>query len=46
VRTVDHVDIAFDELNGKHYKREEDPKFFKSTKTSNSKKSILKTMLI
>ncbi|KAM8713090.1 hypothetical protein ACLKA7_013412 [Drosophila subpalustris] len=34
VRTVDHVDIAFDELSGKHYKREEDPKFFKSIKTN------------
>ncbi|KAH8394894.1 hypothetical protein KR222_008858 [Zaprionus bogoriensis] len=32
-RTVDHLDIAFDELNAKHYKREEDPKFFKSEKT-------------
>uniref|UniRef100_A0A8D8I406 Cytoplasmic phosphatidylinositol transfer protein 1 n=2 Tax=Culex pipiens TaxID=7175 RepID=A0A8D8I406_CULPI len=29
-RTVDSVDIAFDELNPKHYKKEEDPKFFKS----------------
>lgn len=32
-RTIDEIDIAFDELN-KHYKREEDPKFFKSTKTN------------
>lgn len=32
-RTVDEVDIAFDELV-KHYKREEDPKFFQSTKTN------------
>lgn len=32
-RTVDHVDIAFDDLT-KHYKREEDPKFFKSVKTN------------
>ncbi|XP_058820597.1 cytoplasmic phosphatidylinositol transfer protein 1 [Topomyia yanbarensis] len=32
-RTVDFVDIAFDELNTKHYKKEEDPKFFKSTLT-------------
>lgn len=33
-RTVDHIDIAFDDLaNAKHYKREEDPKFFKSVKT-------------
>ncbi|XP_055373131.1 cytoplasmic phosphatidylinositol transfer protein 1 [Condylostylus longicornis] len=34
-RNVDHVDIAFDDLsNEKHYKREEDPKFFKSLKTN------------
>ncbi|EDW36224.1 GL17678 [Drosophila persimilis] len=33
VRSVDHPDIAFDEFNAKHYKREEDPKFFKSEKT-------------
>ncbi|XP_017836150.1 cytoplasmic phosphatidylinositol transfer protein 1 [Drosophila busckii] len=33
-RAVDHVDIAFDDLTGKHYKREEDPKFFKSIKTN------------
>lgn len=32
-RTVDHIDIAFDELT-KHYKEEEDPKLYKSTKTS------------
>lgn len=33
-RFVDNVDIAFDELpNNKHYKKEEDPKFFKSQKT-------------
>lgn len=31
-RTIDEIDIAFDELT-KHYKREEDPKFFQSTKT-------------
>lgn len=31
-RIVDEVDIAFDDLT-KHYKREEDPKFFQSTKT-------------
>lgn len=32
---MDNIDIAFDELpNNKHYKREEDPKFFKSEKTS------------
>lgn len=29
-RVVDFVDIAFDELNAKHYKIEEDPKVFKS----------------
>lgn len=35
-RTVDHLDIAFDDLTSpKHYKEEEDPKFFKSIKTSN-----------
>ncbi|XP_053694165.1 cytoplasmic phosphatidylinositol transfer protein 1 [Sabethes cyaneus] len=32
-RKVDYVDIAFDELNPKHYKKEEDPKFFKSART-------------
>lgn len=31
-RAVDHIDIAFDELT-KHYKKEEDPKFYKSVKT-------------
>lgn len=32
--TIDHMDIAFDELsNPKHYKEDEDPKFFKSSKT-------------
>ncbi|CAO1425638.1 unnamed protein product [Diamesa tonsa] len=30
---VDHIDIAFDDLT-KHYKEEEDPKFFKSIKTN------------
>ncbi|XP_022226947.2 cytoplasmic phosphatidylinositol transfer protein 1 isoform X2 [Drosophila obscura] len=34
VRSVEHLDIAFDEFSAKHYKREEDPKFFKSKKTS------------
>uniref|UniRef100_A0A182T147 Phosphatidylinositol transfer protein N-terminal domain-containing protein n=1 Tax=Anopheles maculatus TaxID=74869 RepID=A0A182T147_9DIPT len=29
-RIVDHVDIAFEEPTEKHYKKEEDPKFFKS----------------
>lgn len=33
-RLVDHIDIAFDDLSSlKHYKEEEDPKFFKSVKT-------------
>lgn len=32
VRTIDDIDIAFDELT-KHYKREEDPKIFQSIKT-------------
>lgn len=32
-RSVDHIDIAFDEVT-KHYKREEDPKFFRSEKTN------------
>jgi Phosphatidylinositol transfer protein len=31
---IDHIDIAFDELNPKHYKEDEDPKFFKSVKTN------------
>lgn len=31
---IDHVDIAFDEIQPKHYKEEEDPKFFKSVKTN------------
>ncbi|XP_020817251.1 cytoplasmic phosphatidylinositol transfer protein 1 [Drosophila serrata] len=33
-RTVDHLDIAFDDLSPKHYKQEEDPKFYKSIKTN------------
>ncbi|XP_016994496.2 cytoplasmic phosphatidylinositol transfer protein 1 [Drosophila takahashii] len=33
-RTVDHLDIAFDEVSAKHYKKEEDPKFYKSEKTN------------
>lgn len=34
-RIIDSVDIAFDELpNNKHYKKEEDPKFYKSEKTN------------
>lgn len=32
-RTVDFVDIAFEEVAAKHYKKEEDPKYFKSAKT-------------
>uniref|UniRef100_A0A182IZB2 Phosphatidylinositol transfer protein N-terminal domain-containing protein n=1 Tax=Anopheles atroparvus TaxID=41427 RepID=A0A182IZB2_ANOAO len=32
-RIVDHVDIAFEEPAEKHYKKEEDPKFFKSRVT-------------
>lgn len=33
-RTVDHLDIAFDDLSSnKHYKVEEDPKIFKSVRT-------------
>lgn len=31
--TIDSIDIAFDELNPKHYKEDEDPRFFKSVKT-------------
>lgn len=31
-RSVDHIDIAFDDLT-KQYKQEEDPKFFQSEKT-------------
>lgn len=31
--TIDQIDIAFDELQAKHYKEEEDPKKFKSEKT-------------
>lgn len=35
-RSVDDLDIAFDNLSSpKHYKEEEDPKLFKSIKTSN-----------
>ncbi|XP_043282555.1 cytoplasmic phosphatidylinositol transfer protein 1 [Venturia canescens] len=32
-REVDHVDIAYDEISAKHYKEEEDPKFFQSKTT-------------
>lgn len=30
---MDHIDIAFDEVSAKHYREEEDPKFFKSKVT-------------
>lgn len=33
-RIVDHVDIAYDDLSPKHYKEEEDPKYFQSQKTN------------
>ncbi|XP_015119431.1 cytoplasmic phosphatidylinositol transfer protein 1 isoform X2 [Diachasma alloeum] len=33
-RDVDFIDIAYNELSAKHYKEEEDPKFFQSKKTS------------
>lgn len=32
-RIVDHIDIAYDEVSAKHYKEEEDPRFFKSKQT-------------
>ncbi|XP_008548807.1 cytoplasmic phosphatidylinositol transfer protein 1 [Microplitis demolitor] len=32
-REVDFIDIAYDELSAKHYKEEEDPKFYQSKKT-------------
>ncbi|KAG5895206.1 hypothetical protein JTB14_035378 [Gonioctena quinquepunctata] len=32
-RIVDHIDIAYDEVSAKHYKEEEDPRFFQSKKT-------------
>lgn len=32
-RQVEYLDIAYDEINPKHYKEEEDPKFFQSKKT-------------
>jgi hypothetical protein len=32
-RLVDHIDIAYDDLSPKHYKEEEDPRFFQSKKT-------------
>lgn len=30
---MDYIDIAYDELNAKHYKEDEDPRFFQSKKT-------------
>lgn len=40
-RAVDHIDIAFDELSSeKHYIEAEDPKKFKSTKTSKTDKRL------
>lgn len=33
-RIVDNLDIAYDEVSAKHYKEEEDLKFFQSTKTN------------
>ncbi|KAL3274254.1 hypothetical protein HHI36_015664 [Cryptolaemus montrouzieri] len=32
-RIVEHIDIAYDEVSAKHYKEDEDPRFFKSKKT-------------
>ncbi|XP_014610810.1 PREDICTED: cytoplasmic phosphatidylinositol transfer protein 1 [Polistes canadensis] len=32
-REVDYIDIAYDEITAKHYKEEEDPKFFQSRRT-------------
>lgn len=32
-RIVEHIDIAYDEVSPKHYKEEEDLKYFKSVKT-------------
>lgn len=31
---IDHIDIAFDEISTKHYKKVEDPKYFKSSLTN------------
>jgi hypothetical protein len=36
-RSVEHIDIAMDKLDKKSYKRAEDPKLFKSIKTSRGK---------
>lgn len=30
---MDHIDIAYDDLNPKHYKEEEDLRYFQSKKT-------------
>ncbi|CAH0563784.1 unnamed protein product [Brassicogethes aeneus] len=32
-RIVEHIDIAYDEVSAKHYKEEEDPRFYKSKRT-------------
>lgn len=32
-RIVDYIDIATDKIDEKHYKKEEDPQYFKSKKT-------------
>uniref|UniRef100_A0A6M2DJ22 Putative phosphatidylinositol transfer protein n=1 Tax=Xenopsylla cheopis TaxID=163159 RepID=A0A6M2DJ22_XENCH len=34
IRTVDHIDIAYDEVSSHHYSENEDPKYFKSSLTS------------
>lgn len=33
-RIVEYLDIAYDEVTPKHYKEEEDPRFFQSQKTN------------
>ncbi|XP_076263523.1 cytoplasmic phosphatidylinositol transfer protein 1 isoform X2 [Rhynchophorus ferrugineus] len=33
-RIVEHIDIAYDEVSAKHYKEEEDPRYFQSKKTN------------
>lgn len=38
-RNVDHIDIVTDTLDKNNYKRDEDPKIFKSMKTSRGKLS-------
>lgn len=32
-RIVDYIDIGYDEVSAKHYKEEEDPRYFQSKKT-------------